>query len=326
MGKSNAKPCILYVCRNNAVLDEKITEILKKVSGKINTDTDLRVYSSPEEVEESEIINFLRTPSFFSERKVLVMKHVDGYPAALLNLLAADVENLGPDVFLVLTASKEKMAAKFLKAVKSVGTIKNIRAPSADSIRRWLKKRADADRIQFTGNALEIFLENTGGQLDQVKDAYQKIDLYAWGKKEKKIGAVEVNRLVPRVYHLRVFDLVDYLGKRDKNGALRALRSVLEEKWPLVGAVTLIHRCFKAMLYYKYGLDQQAAAYIKANTHAPPFLVDKILKKYKQFSEGYQIHEMVRIMGILNQYDLDLRDTNQPKNLMVSLISEITSA
>ncbi len=326
MAKSDARPCILYISRSGSILDERVAEIKKKVRGKINIDTDLRVYDNAEEIEEAELSNFLNMPSFFSDSKVLILKNVHSYPASMLNMLAVQIEKLGSGVFLVLTSTKDKLNAKFLGAVKSVGTIKNIRVPTAAGARRWLKEKAELDGISFTAGAMDTFLENVDYQLDSIKHEYVKLSTYAWGQKDAKIEAEEINRLVTRVYNLRIFDLVDYIGQRDKNEALRALRSVLEEKWALIGAVTLLHRCFKSMLYFKYGMDRQAAEYIKSHTHAPPYLIDKIVGKYKGFSGGYQLADIIKIIGILNKYDILFRDAHQPKQLMVGLISEVTGA
>jgi len=323
MAKSNAKPCILYISRSSSVLDERVSEVKKKIRGKINTDTDLKVYDNPEEVEESELLNFLGMPSFFSDRKVLILKNVERYPSSLIKMLSRQIEKLSPAIFLVMTSTKDKLNAEFLKAVKSVGTIRAIRVPTAENARRWLKEKAELDGISFSARAMDTFLENVDCQLNSLKHEYEKLYIYASGLKEPKIGPEEVNRLVTRVYNLRVFDLVDYIAKRDRNGALKALRSVIEEKWALIGAVTLLHRCFKSMLYFKYNLDQQAADYIKNNTKAPGYLIDKIVGKYKRFSSNYRLEEMIKIIGILNKYDISFRDAHQPKNLMVRLISEI---
>jgi len=308
MAKSNAKPCILYISRSSSVLDERVSEVKKKIRGKINTDTDLKVYDNPEEIEESELLNFLGMPSFFSDRKVLILKNVERYPSSLIKMLSRQIEKLSPAIFLVMTSTKDKLNAEFLKAVKSVGTIRAIRVPTAENARRWLKEKAELDGISFSARAMDTFLENVDCQLNSLKHEYEKLYIYASGLKEPKIGPEEVNRLVTRVY---------------KNGALKALRSVIEEKWALIGAVTLLHRCFKSMLYFKYNLDQQAADYIKNNTKAPGYLIDKIVGKYKRFSSNYRLEEMIKIIGILNKYDISFRDAHQPKNLMVRLISEI---
>ncbi|MGM0365257.1 MAG: DNA polymerase III subunit delta [Actinomycetota bacterium] len=324
MAKNNAKPCILYISRSGSVLDEKVSGIKKKIKGKINTDTDFKVYDSPEEIDESELLNFLGMPSFFSEGKVLVLKNVESYPASLMKMLSRQIKKLGSGVFLVMTSSKEKLNREFLEAVKSSGTIKSIRVPTAESARRWLKEKAELDGLNFSSGAMETFLENVDYQLDSIKHEYEKLYTYASSSKDSVIGTREVNRLVTRVYNLRVFDLVDYIGQRDKNGALAALRSVLEEKWALMGAVTLLHRCFKAMTYFKYNLDQQAEGYIRNNTRTPAYLVNKVMRKYRKFSGNYRLGEMIKIMGILNDYDMRFRDAHQPKNLMIGLISEIT--
>ncbi len=320
--KNKAKPCIMYISRNSALLDEKVSEVKDRLKGKINTDTDLKVYGEADEIEESELANFLGMPSFFSKSKVLILKGVDRYPAKLLKVLARYIEDLCPGIFLVLTSSKERLNPRFLKAVRSAGTIKSLKVPSPADARRWLRDRAGSDGLDFSPEGMETFLENVDYRLDTLKHEYEKLYLYAGGSAQS-IGPKEVNRLIPRVHNLRVFDLVDYVGARDKAKALKALRSVLGQSWALIGAVTLLHRCFKAMLYFKYHLDKEGSDYIRKNSKAPPYMVEKIIKKYKGFAAGYSHEEVLETISILNEYDIRFRDAYRPENLMAGLISEI---
>ncbi|MGM0366963.1 MAG: DNA polymerase III subunit delta [Actinomycetota bacterium] len=328
MAKQNKKLCQLFISRSSAILDEKVDAAKKKLKGKINMDTDFKVFDNPEDLDETELVNYLAIPPFFSEKKVAVMKNIENFPAGIVNILADRIDGLDNSsfVFYLFTANKKRLNKKFLDAVKARGIVRELREPKTGSLRKWLKERQQLDGIHITEKAGELLLENINYDLSCLKNEYEKLFLYAQSQKDKKVTVEAVSHLVSRVYNLRIFDLVDCIGEKDKDGALKALKSMLVEGQNLMGMITLAYRMFKAILYINYGENRKAYDYISSNIRAPDYFIKKILDKYKRYSANYTEAEISRAFGLLNETDISLRESLvSEKNIISKLISEICS-
>lgn len=324
MAKKSKKLCQLFISRSSGILDEKISNIKKSLRGKINFDTDYRVFDNPNDLDEKELINYLSIPPFFSENKVIVIKNIKDFPKRIINILTEHIKALEENstIFYLITASSKKIDKKLLNAVKSKGIIKEIREPKTQSVKKWLKEKQQLDGIKLTEKASENLLENIDYQLQRLKNEYEKLFLYAQTQENKKVDTDAVNHLVSRVYDLRIFDLVDFIGSKNKAGAIKALKSMLLENQNLIGVVTLAYRMFKSMLYISLGEAKKAYGYIKSNV--PYYFVDKTFEKYKKYLNNYTEEEIKKALGLLNSADISLRkNLVNEKNIVSKLISEI---
>ncbi len=326
MPENNKKMCQLFISKSEGILDEKIKNIKKRLKGKINLDTDFMVFDNPDELDEKEFINFLTIPPFFSDHKVIVIKNIENFPKKIIEILTDRIKNLEKDssIFYLITATSKKINKKFLDSVKAKGKVKQIFKPKTGSIKKWLKEKQELDGIHITEKAAETLIENVDRDLTVLKREYEKLLLYAQSQDGKKIDIDSVNHLVSRVYNLKIFDLIDSIGEKNKEEALKALKSLLLESDNLIGVVTLTYRMFKTILYIIYGQSQKAHELVSSNINAPDFMVKKIFSKYERFSKNYSEREAIRAMGLLNDADISLRDNVTPsKNIISKLISEI---
>ncbi|MBN1298265.1 MAG: hypothetical protein JW997_01110 [Actinobacteria bacterium] len=356
---SEFKNCYLFVSKSHLVLNERIDNLKKLLKNQINMEMDFKIFYGGEEINEQEFVNYCNTPSFFSLKKVAVVKNFDKAVASfhdkLLELLN-NTEGTISSAIIVLTASKlpripidgNESAKKvkvsslqgIIKRVSSAGVIENINSPSQDSIKKWLYSKSELDGLTFTAIAVNRFVENVNFDFNLLKKEYDKILLYMASEKEKTVSEVIVNKLVNRVLEMKIFDVVDFIGRRDKSAALAALQSVMEDKKSkagfngaqktdksVIGILTLIHRMFKSFLYIRStGSKELLKKYIDRYIGHIPFMAGKVLKNYTLFSKNYSTAEIIYVFDILNSYDISLRTSHDRiiPLLVMKLISDIT--
>ena len=330
MNLEDLKPCYLYISRSSSVLDDKIGGIKKFLKGKINFDTDFKVFNLLDDIDEEEFSNFINIPSFFSTKKVVVIKDIEHMPSHLLKMLISFLlmdSSKNSSIIFIITASSDKLNFKFLDSVEKVGQIKKIRTPLSSNLRKWLKEKSELDRVKFTPRAATVLIESVNLDLNLLKVEYEKLYTYISSEKEKIVDEKVVKSLVSSVSLLRVFDLIDYIGSRDKNGVLKALKVILDEKQNLIGVVKLIHRMFKCFLYLKSeGGRELTRNYIEKNINMPPYFVNKLISKYIRYSKNYSEDEIIKVFEILNIYDINFRKgETEDRNLARRLISEIVN-
>ncbi len=320
--------CYLYISPSDSVLEGTIDSVKSFLRGKINFDTDFKTFSGTEEIDEEEFTNYISTPSLFSTKKIVVIKYIEKVPLSLQKKIIGLIStgtSASENIVFIITALKQKFSPALLDAVKKAGKVRQLKAPLSSSLRKWLEEKSQSDGIEFTEGAASLLIENVNLDLSLLNKEYEKLYNYISSEAKKTIDEDIVRSLVNRIYSLKIFDLVDYIGKRDKDNSLKALRSVLDEGQNLIGLVTLIYRMFKCFLYIKSGNSKSSVTdYIENNIKVPPYFVGKLVSKYIKFSDNYTESEILKIFEILNEYDISFRTNSiEDKNLAKKLISEI---
>ncbi|MBE3128892.1 MAG: DNA polymerase III subunit delta [Actinobacteria bacterium] len=335
------KPCHLYISKSSSVLDDRIDSLKKFLKTKINFEVDFKIFYGGEEIDEGELVNFYNTPSFFSEKKVAVIKNIEKVSKNITSIITSLLSN--PEIknfstVLVITAleensSKKKINPNLLEAIKKIGVIKKIDNPLTSSLRKWVDEKSELDGIKFTNSAAVKLTENVNFDINLLRIEYEKLYTFIICQKDKIINEMAVDRLVDRVYDMKIFDLVDYIGERDRERAIVALKPIMMEKNPnLLGLITLVHRMFKAFMFIKSsdrgnnidGIDW-AKKYIQKHIGHSPYIVTKLMNKYIKSSKKYSRGEIAKVFGILSNYDVLFRtQETATKNLIMKMISEIT--
>lgn len=322
-------PCYLYTGVSESLLEDTIDKLKGTLMGKINFDTDFKVFSGNEEINEEEFTGYVSTPSMFSSKKITVIKHIEKLPAALQKKIAEMVSNSSRDkidIVFILTSLKRKINPALLDAIKDSGKIIQLKPLSVGSLRKWLDEKSSSDGIKFTDEAAALLIENVNLDISLLRMQYEKLFNYISSEEKKVIDENTVKFLVNRAYSLKIFDLVDYIGQKDRDNSIRALKEILEEEQNLIGLITLLHRMFKCFLYIKSANNRsRVTGYIEKNIRVSPYFVGKMVNKYIKLSSNFTELEILKIFKILNRYDISFRtSTLEAKNLVSKLICEIT--
>lgn len=321
--------CYLYISSDDSLLEDTIDNIKSVLKDKINFDTDLKVFNGIEEINEEEFSGYVSTPSLFSSKKIAIVKHIEKMPVSLQNKVADLVSNGGSgsiNIIFIATSLKQKFNPFLFDAIKKNGKVVILKQASIRSLRRWLDEKSNSDGIEFTEEAASMLIENVNLNLGLLKKEYEKLFNFISSEDKKIIDVDAVRFLVNRVYSLKIFDLIDYIGRRDKDRSLIALKSMLDDERNLSGLITLLHRMFKCFLYIKSeGGESKATNYIENNTKGSPNFIGSLVNRYIKFSDNFTQSEILKIFEILNKYNIAFRTGfAEEKNLAVKLISEIT--
>ena len=65
---------------------------------------------------------------------------------------------------------------------------------------------------------------------------------------------------------------------------------------------------FKSMLYIKTDEGKGSVTdYLSRNINMPPYFIGKMVNKYIKFSRNYSETEIRKIIGMLNDFDMNMR-------------------
>lgn len=261
-------------------------------------------------------------PMMASRRFVLVrsLERWDGDSDGAMDRLAAYAADPVPTTCLVLTGAKLDGRRKFASLAKK-GDYLVPCEPLGDRERAaWILSRSQALGHFMAPEVAELLAEITGGELSYASDALERLSLYV-GPKEP-IDEAAVAECVARVRTADTWALVDAVGARDLERALRTLADVYDPRdrgLPLLGAlawsVRQLARCQIALLE---GAGPEEAG--RAAGAYQPFRARELANK----ARALRPREPERWLGILAETDLALKSSRRsPEAILEDMITRL---
>jgi DNA polymerase III delta subunit len=233
---------------------------------------------------------------------------------------------------LFLSCTDSKKISSMLPEISSFGELIKIDKAISEDMRKRLVEKNDLNNVRFTPHALTMFLENVADDPILFENEYEKILSNVYFDKTKIVSEEKVKALIHRSTESTVFDLVDCIGRKDFSKAVSIIPDILTGVSPndssvIIPIVTNLYRMFKTMLYIKSEKNgvQSAFGYLQKNINAKSYFLNIILKKYQIFEKKYSYDEIIRILGFLNEFDIEIKSkSNLPaKTYLGSLILNI---
>lgn len=251
-------------------------------------------------------VDAARTPPFLTDRRIVVLRDVSGYPTAGLRPLLEYLGDPSPTATLVLVAGDRAVPAPLAKAVKDVGHVVDASAPrNAKARAPWLKQHLAGAPIRLEAGAVDLIDRHLGEDLGRLENLLNALAA-AYGS-GAKVTADEVQPFLGEAGSVPPWELTDAIDRGRTDVALRALRRMLAagERHPLVLVATL-HGHFGRMLR----LDgsgatnaEAAAAVLGVKKGASTFPAQKALEQGRRLGHD----GVARAIALLARADLDLK-------------------
>ena len=195
-------------------------------------------------------IEALQTIPFFGGGKLVWLKNANcmgdsviGRSAAVqgaLEDLAEVLEaGLGADVTFLISATETDKRRSFYKAlakradVQVIDRLDSSRAGWEEEATEIVRRRANARKLQFDEEALDLFVLLTGGDTRQIENELEKIDLYLGA--ERRATVEQVRELVPLSRAGVIFELGNALAACDLERALMLVKRLLDQGETAIG-------------------------------------------------------------------------------------------
>ena len=199
-------------------------------------------------------IEALQTLPFFGGGKLVWLKSANflgdnpvGRAGSTLEALETLGETLaaplGEGVRFLLSATEVDKRRAFYKRLGKVADLRvfdrldTSRSGWEEEAAVLVESRATPRGLRFAdGEASELFTLLTGGNLRQIDNELEKLDLFL-GPDEREIDAETIRRLVPLTRAGVVFELGNRLGRRDLPGALALIAQLLRQGESAIGVL-----------------------------------------------------------------------------------------
>jgi len=179
----------------------------------------------------------------------------------------------------------------------------------------WIAKRVAQKGGRITTEAVAALAAFVGENLRLLDQEIEKLLTYTGP--EREIQKADVEALVPYAREARIFDLVDAIGQRQRETALRLLHQMLDDGTVPAYLMVMFARQFRMLLQARELLDGGAGKEaIVAALKLHPFVADKVLLQARNFT----LEHLERIYRRLLDADVAMKTGRAEETVVLDLL------
>ncbi len=230
-----------------------------------------------------QVIDRAETMPFFAERRLILIED-SGFFKNACPELAEYLPTMPKETFVVFVESEVDKRGKLYKAVKSLGRIVELGRQDARTLTAWVLGTLKKERKNITQDALNLFLEKVGDDMENIANELEKLLCYT--AEQGAIGAADVEAVCTETTENKIFDMIRAVAERKQRQALDLYYDLLSLKEPPMRILFLIARQFNQMYQIK-DLKEQGfdGGTIASRAGVAPFVAKRSLAQAARFSK-----------------------------------------
>lgn len=266
-----------------AYLKKQYEQKLRQALAAPDDTMNLSLYEG-ENINAGEVIDLAETLPFFADRRLILLKN-SGVFKKSSEELADYMKHISQTTCLVFVEDEVDKRSKMYKAVKNAGRIVEFSRQTQEIVTRWILSRLGREGKKITQPVLQLFLEKTGDDMENIDKELEKLFCYTLGREVILAEDVEAVCVVQTTG--KIFEMVDKIAQRQQKQALELYYDLLALKEPPMRILFLIARQFQILLQIKdlkrQGYDNK---FISSKVKIPEFAVRKNYAQAAGFTAG----------------------------------------
>lgn len=229
------------------------------------------------------VIDQAETMPFFAEHRLILVEN-SGFFKNACQELAEYIPTMPQETVLLFVESEVDKRGKLFKAVKSAGRIVEMGRQDTKTLTTWILGTIKKEKKNITADALALFLEKVGDDMENIEHELEKLLTYTLQK--DAISWEDVEEICTVTTESRVFDMIHAVAEKQQKKALDLYYDLLSLKEPPMRILFLMARQFNQMMQVKdlrdQGFDQNTIA---SKAGMAPFIVKRSLSQAGRFSK-----------------------------------------
>ena len=268
------------------------------------------------EVRAAAVIDAAVTLPVFAPRRLLLLKEIEEIPGTEMEALIPYLGNPSPDTVLVLVGEKIDGRRKFYQGFRKHGQVVEFRRLYENQIPSFIQEQARSAGHSLTDEALALFCRRVGNSLQEVHG--ELVKLFSYLGEEKLADVAHVAAVVSDSRADSIFDLVNAIGGRRIDEALRLLERLLDEGMAPLLILAMLTRHFRQLWMARELLDRGVPTReIAAKIKVSPYFLEGLLGQARRISPACCRHAFDRFLEV----DLALKSSGgHPPALLQGLI------
>lgn len=312
-----APPAVyLLMGEEDLLIEQALAELLDTVIPPDERGLNLDVVRA-DEVPLPDVITRVDTLPFFGARRVVVVRDADRWNAADQERLAGYLDYGPPPSVLILVAAAVDRRRKLFAAVRKAGEVREFPRLKTYRLGSWVAMRAKQEGRTIERDAADALVAMVGSSLRQLTLELDKV--IAFAGERARITRADVEASASRLAETTIFNLVDAVGERRTDRALRHLVDILAEEAPPY-VVFMVARQFRLLLRARtLQAQRRDQAAVQRALGVPPFLVERVLAQARNFP----LDAFPGIFARLQEADRAIKSTGHPELALETLVVEL---
>ncbi len=246
----------------------------------------------------STIINTCKAMPFGAKKKLIIVKNFSKLSAEVKKQLTPYLKSPVSHTCLILLADKTEKGAG-----PGGCEIVNFYSPYESEVSAWIQQQVQGYEKKIASDATSVLISRTGTGLLELKSEIEKLCLYV-GKKER-IEALDVLEVTSENREASIFELMDAIGLKKTQQAIKALNKLLSQKEEPVKILFMITRHLRIIFKLKL-LQEQRMSLIEIW----PILDVKFDKQQASFLTQSKLHDeqsLKKAFELLLETDISLK-------------------
>ncbi len=265
------------------LIDEALASIEHATIGEGMRDFNLNTFYGGE-AEASQIRDAVETLPMMSPVRLVVVKDAHSLTDKEWDFLMPLVENIVPTTAFVCVATKIDKRKKHIKRFMEKGVVVEFKRPYEDKIPDWIRTLAKKHELKLQGEAVELFHQLVGSNLQDINAELGKLNQFLGGKKTATVD--DVLKAVSRVRLDSVFDLTDAIGRNDRARALDCLVNLLDNGQNEIGVLAMISRHVRNLKLVSDGLKEGLAGQrLSSKAGISPYFLRSYVEQARAWSD-----------------------------------------
>lgn len=263
----------------------------------------------------NELIDVSGTMPFFAERRVIIAENTGFFKTSSDSLCEA-LKKMPDTTYLIFVEEEVDKRNKLYKFVSTNGYAATFDTQDEETLKRWIVGLLKKENKQITLDALNILLDRTGADMENIKKEIEKLICYKYY--EEGIVAEDVKELVTVRIQNKIFDMVEAVASKNQKEALTLYYDLLSLKEAPMKILSLITRQFQMLLLVK---EMNQKGYSEADIAAKTGLNAYYLKKkYIPQAKKFKLDQLVENVKACVRADEDVKTGKMTDLLSVELI------
>lgn len=228
-----------------------------------------------------QLIDQAETLPFFADHRMILVEQ-SGFFKNASPELAEYIPQIPAETILVFVEKDVDKRGKLYKAVQKRGRAVELGRQDEKTLQSWVRGMLKKEKRAITRDALALFLEKAGNDMENIANELEKLLTYTYGKEAVEYGDVE--EICTVTTESRVFDMIRAVAEKKQKQALDLYYDLLSLKEPPMRILFLIARQFNQMMQIKDLRERgYGASEIASKAGIAPFIVKKSLAQSAQF-------------------------------------------
>lgn len=319
---NNIEKVYLFYGPETYLVSHYIGKLRKAVVAEGTEDFNLSVFEGISD--QGKVRDACDTYPFLSEKKMIIWKNTGVFKKTTEEKTASFIEaiNSVPDYACLVVCEEEidRRYKKILNAVESAGQMVEFPIQSPNDLVKWITGMMSDDGKQIDSNAAYMLIDYCDSEMGNIKNEIDKLVMFS--EVNTRITAADVEKVCIKSLGQRIFDLVDAVGMKKTDKAIRYFNEMLQMKEPVSRILYMIAKQLRQMLETK-ALKQSGTGNetIASMLKVPPFVVRKLYDQSRSFTEA----ELIKAVKMCLDTEVSIKTgkISDDKTALELLITEI---